>query len=79
MPIPKPMVLVHVNLHYKKFAEAQVLPFTGEHRSFLEKIIERIVVAAKSKEASIVTSRLAPSRVTNTLTSIMKQKNMSNF
>ena len=79
MPIPKPLVMGDVDLPYMTFAEAQVLPFTGEHQPSLVKSAARIAAAAKRKEASIAASRLAPSRVTNTLTSITKLKNRSNF
>ena len=66
---PKPLVLGDIDLHYMTFAEAQVLPFIGEHQPFLVKSVARIVVGAKrNKEASIVASHLAPSRVTNTVT-----------
>jgi hypothetical protein len=61
------------------FVEAHVLPFTGEHQPSLVKSAARIAAAAKRKEARIVASRLAPSRVTNTLSSVTKLKNRSNF
>ena len=54
MPIPKPLVLGDIDLHYTTFAEAQVLPFTGKHQPSLVKSVARIVAAAKRKEASIV-------------------------
>ena len=79
MPIPKPLVMGDIDLHYMTFAEAQVLPFTGEHQPSLVKSAARIATAAKSKEASIVASRLAPSRVTNILTSITKLKKSVEF
>ncbi len=79
IPIPKPMVLGDIDLHYMIFAEAQVLPFAGEHQPSLLKSDARIVVAAKRKETSIVASRLAPSTVTNTMTSITKLNNLTNF
>jgi hypothetical protein len=37
IPIPKPKVLGDTDLHYLTFAEAQLLPFTGEHQLSLEK------------------------------------------
>jgi hypothetical protein len=37
MHIPKPKVLEHTDLHLMNFAEAQVLPFTGEHQPSFEK------------------------------------------
>ena len=62
------------------FAESQVIPFIGEHQPSLVKSVARIVAATKrNKEAKIAASRLAPSRVTNTLTFIMKLKDRSNF
>ncbi len=79
MPIPKPFVLGDIDIHYMTFAEAQVLPFTSEHQPSLVKSAACIACDAKRKEASIAASRLAPSRVTSTLTSIMKLKNRSNF
>ena len=66
MPIPKPLVMGDVDLHYMTLAEAHVLPFTGEHRPSLVKSDARIAAAAKRKEASIVASRLTPLRITNT-------------
>ena len=79
MSIPKPLVFGDIDLHYMTFAEAQVVPFTGEHQPSLVKSVALIVVAAKRKEARIITYRLAPLRVTNTSTSIMKLRNRSNF
>ena len=79
MPILKPLVLGDIDLHYMAFAEAQILPFTGEHQPSLVETAERIVVVAKRNEASIVASRLAPSRVTHTLAPIIQLKNRSNF
>ena len=79
MPIPKPLVLGDIDLHYMAFAEAHVIPFTDEHQPSLMKSNARIDVAPKRKEASIIASRLALSRVTNILTYVMKHKNRSNF
>jgi len=61
MPFPKSLVMGDVDRHYMTFAEAQVLPFTGEHQPSLVKFAARIAAASKRKEASIVASRLTPS------------------
>ena len=80
MPVPKPLVLGDIDLHYMTFDEARVLPFTNEHQPSLVKSVTRIVAAAeRNKEARIAASRLAPSRVTHTSNSIMKLKDRSNF
>jgi hypothetical protein len=80
MPFPKPLVLGDIDFHYMTFAEAQVLPFIGEYQPSLVKSVARIVDTAKrNKEASIIASRLAPSRVTITLPFIMKLNDWSNL
>jgi hypothetical protein len=50
MLIPKPKVLGDINLHYMTFAEAQLLPFTGEHQSSLKKSALRTTSATKRNE-----------------------------
>ena len=49
MPIPKPKVLEHTNLHYTNFAEAQELMFTIENKASLAKSALRTATRSKKK------------------------------